>query len=309
MNDPANRDVSGKFGPGNKANPSGRPKEPVHVRLLAQEHTTRAIQRLAELLESPDERVACSASVALLDRAWGKPAQSIEVKGDTADADAGRQRIEALRANPVTRAALLILAEATSVTTPPVQPAIEPGSHEDHLREHLAIRAEMVGKAYNPNDAVPSLSDPFPQREPTLADVLVPVSADAVLLRLYGQYRRVAVTGGPLAGKSSLINDNIQHLDFVCHTDEYMALDWSEASAKIVERVAAHRGPVVVEGVAVPRALRKGLDVGAVIWLDGAHETLTTGQRTMAKGVRTVFDEWCGNRERHPFNGGFWVVV
>jgi hypothetical protein len=279
--------------PGVSGNPSGRPKGLSRVRQLAARHTKAAIQELASIMKNGlQDKDRAHAAVALLDRAWGKPAQSIEVKGDTADADAGRQRIEALRANPVTRAALLILAEATSVTTPPVQPAIEPGSHEDHLREHLTLRAEMVA-----------------QREPTLADVLVPVSADAVLLRLYGKYRRVAVTGGPRAGKSTLVNNNTQHLDFICHTDEYMALDWSEASAKIVERVAEHRAHIVVEGVAVPRALRKGLDVGAVIWLDGAHETLTTGQRTMAKGVRTVFDEWCGGRERHPFNGGFWVVV
>lgn len=49
------------------------------IRELAQQHCPRAIERLAELIDSPDERVAVAASTAMLDRGIGKPMQAVEV--------------------------------------------------------------------------------------------------------------------------------------------------------------------------------------------------------------------------------------
>jgi HEAT repeat protein len=62
---------------GESGNPGGRPRENAEIKRLAREHAQRAIERLAELMNGDDPRVAVSAAQALLDRGFGKPAQSI----------------------------------------------------------------------------------------------------------------------------------------------------------------------------------------------------------------------------------------
>jgi HEAT repeat protein len=57
---------------GVSGNPGGRPKG---IEALAREHTPAAIAALVAALSEPRERVA--AAVALLDRGWGKPAQTV----------------------------------------------------------------------------------------------------------------------------------------------------------------------------------------------------------------------------------------
>src|SRR3990172_3515699 len=47
------------------------------VRILARLHTTQAIAVLAKLLRCHDYKARAAAAVALLDRAWGKPAQAV----------------------------------------------------------------------------------------------------------------------------------------------------------------------------------------------------------------------------------------
>ncbi len=48
---------------------------------LARSKSTKALRKLAELMDSDDERVAYMACTALLDRAWGKAAQVVHVDG------------------------------------------------------------------------------------------------------------------------------------------------------------------------------------------------------------------------------------
>ncbi len=78
---------SGRFAPGQSGNSGGRPALAPEVRQLAQQHCTRAIERLAELIESPDERIAVAASIAMLDRGIGKAAQAIEVNDQRASSE------------------------------------------------------------------------------------------------------------------------------------------------------------------------------------------------------------------------------
>lgn len=65
------------FKKGQSGNPGGRPKEDNEVRDLARKHTKRAIERLAFWMDSDNPKASVAASQALLDRGYGKPAQSI----------------------------------------------------------------------------------------------------------------------------------------------------------------------------------------------------------------------------------------
>lgn len=76
-----------RFKPGQSGNPGGRPKG---VAALAREHTPEAIKALVAALKCKKERV--SAAIALLDRGWGKPVQSHDLRHNfaasaAADAD------------------------------------------------------------------------------------------------------------------------------------------------------------------------------------------------------------------------------
>ena len=64
------------FKPGVSGNPGGRPRAALDVQALARECTPLAIGALIKALDSPRERVP--AAVALLNRGWGLPKQTIE---------------------------------------------------------------------------------------------------------------------------------------------------------------------------------------------------------------------------------------
>src|SRR5262245_13135532 len=64
--------------PGQRGNPSGHSGECGEVIRLARALSVRAVQRLGELLESPDERVVAVAANAILDRAFGKARSTTE---------------------------------------------------------------------------------------------------------------------------------------------------------------------------------------------------------------------------------------
>jgi len=65
------------FQPGQSGNPGGRPKANDEVKELARQYTVPAIERLVYWLASENAKASVSAANALLDRAWGKPAQAL----------------------------------------------------------------------------------------------------------------------------------------------------------------------------------------------------------------------------------------
>lgn len=71
---------SGSFKKGQSGNPGGRPKETKDVRDLARQYTEQAVLKLVYWMnQGANPRASVAACTALLDRAWGKPAQELEL--------------------------------------------------------------------------------------------------------------------------------------------------------------------------------------------------------------------------------------
>lgn len=65
------------FQPGQSGNPGGRPKENNEVKALARAKSVLAMETLISIMESGEPKLALQAANAVLDRAYGKPPQSI----------------------------------------------------------------------------------------------------------------------------------------------------------------------------------------------------------------------------------------
>lgn len=78
-----------KFAKGVSGNPGGRPRGVGDVRELARKHTPQALQVLIQVMgdasAAPSARVG--AATALLDRGWGRPAQTINASLDRNDVE------------------------------------------------------------------------------------------------------------------------------------------------------------------------------------------------------------------------------
>ena len=63
-------------------NPGGRPKLPADIREAFKAKAPEALEVLTRCLQSDDDRIAMMAAQAILDRGYGKPTQSIDVRED-----------------------------------------------------------------------------------------------------------------------------------------------------------------------------------------------------------------------------------
>ena len=104
------------------------------------------------------------------------------------------------------------------------------------------------------------------------------------------QCNRIGITGGPNTGKTSLANEYAEHRDgaIVVHGDDLMHLEWSEASKQLAKLGNTAEPPVIIEGVQVPRAIRKGLWLDVLVVRSTPFVELTKRQRAMQKGIDTV---------------------
>jgi GTPase SAR1 family protein len=109
---------------------------------------------------------------------------------------------------------------------------------------------------------------------------------------------KIAITGAPRAGKTSLANKISGE---VVHTDALKHLAWSDQSAAVAAMLTGGQPGDVIEGTTVARGLRKwlaanpvGKPVDILYYLPTAREALTAGQTSMAHGVDTVLREIAG---------------
>ena len=111
------RDDLGHWVPGTSGNPGGRPKPPDGLRARLAKLSPRAVERLAELLDSDDERVCLEAARTILDRHLGRPAIQADISLHRGIAD---DHIAALLEVARRRASEPIMLEDVEVeTTPP----------------------------------------------------------------------------------------------------------------------------------------------------------------------------------------------
>lgn len=148
----------------------------------------------------------------------------------------------------------------------------------------------MIGTKFTPESFVPSLRDAH----------LRALQPDW-LTKILNAHRRVAIAGGPRCGKTTLTRTVTDRTRM--HGDDYVDRGWSEASERLAADVNGLQFPFIVEGVQVPRALRKGMRVDCVIWLSIPHVPLTKQQEAMAKGCGTVMREWLGDRQMTTVEG------
>src|SRR5690348_14855822 len=106
---------------------------------------------------------------------------------------------------------------------------------------------------------------------------------------------RIIITGGPLTGKTTEAHRLAAERGIanVRSTDEVKDLGWSEASAA-ASLWFNEPGDWIIEGVAVPRALRKWLAANPhkqfeadteILVLNKTHKPLSKGQQTMTTGL------------------------
>lgn len=171
----------------------------------------------------------------------------------------------------------------------------------DKIRARLGLVSERVDEAVSSLQVV---SEHAFEAETTQGAEFGPVADDEP--GGDGDTQRVCIAGGPRTGKTTLARqqERIRNVP-ARHTDDTVPFGWSEAS-EAVSKWFDEPGPWIIEGVAVPRALRKWLDANPgderpcdeAIFLDEEFEVLTPGQATMTKGVKTVWLEILPELER-----------
>lgn len=132
------------------------------------------------------------------------------------------------------------------------------------------------------------------------------------LSELLARFPRVAIAGVPRSGKTTGIAFTAEVDDDgrrIIHTDDWKQprCNWADAPALVI--AACQDSRFLVEGVQVGRCLRKGLVVDAVVWMAEPLVELDKGQATMAKGCKTIFDDWLANGASRADGGPVTATV
>ena len=115
---------------------------------------------------------------------------------------------------------------------------------------------------------------------------------------LVAAYSRIALTGVVNSGKTLLLEEGGRGTPpkEVVHTDQLKRSDWPSIPSKICSMTSG-KDSIIVVGTQVPRCLRKGLEVDAVVWLNTSRTGLDRRQEGFGKGIRKIMHAW---RHQHP---------
>lgn len=106
--------------------------------------------------------------------------------------------------------------------------------------------------------------------------------------QVLASHKRIAIVGGPKTGKTTLAKTVTDRP--VYHNDDGKHIPWEDQPEYWKGQVAG-QDSFVLEGVQAARALRKGLQVDAVIELDKPWVELNKGQASMHKGHKKIFGD------------------
>ncbi len=112
---------------GQSGNPGGRSRVFFEVQNAARELSLSALNKLGELIESPDERVAIIAANSVLDRAFGKPKEQKTEDNQSPRPDLSSLAPHELAALRIAMAALAREASKAQDVVPPAHSASEQG--------------------------------------------------------------------------------------------------------------------------------------------------------------------------------------
>lgn len=122
------------------------------------------------------------------------------------------------------------------------------------------------------------------------------------LRNILSKYPRVAITGAPKTGKTTVTEQVTDRP--VIHTDDWKDQPWAEVPELVRAACEQAGGAFLVEGVQVPRTLRKGLEVDAVVYLSQPQATQTKAQLAMGRALTTVLSEWSSTHPNVPILTG-----
>jgi Family of unknown function (DUF5681) len=94
----------GQFKKGQSGNPGGRPKMPDELKEAMQRLSDKAVKVLEDAMEGDDPRARILAANSVLDRGYGKPAQTVNAKIE--GTDLSQAHLDALQALAAKRRAL-----------------------------------------------------------------------------------------------------------------------------------------------------------------------------------------------------------
>ncbi len=119
------------------------------------------------------------------------------------------------------------------------------------------------------------------------------------LENLLQRFNKIAIAGVPKSGKTTLLN-SARRLDALSRhylsTDDFIGQPWEHVPALIIANLE-EEDRYFVEGVMVGRALRKGLAPDVVVWMGTPRIELSRGQSSLAKGCKTIFNQWAAVRD------------
>jgi len=109
---------------------------------------------------------------------------------------------------------------------------------------------------------------------------------------LLERFARVALAGVVKGGKSLLLQESRPDRQ-VFHTDDLQArgLEWEQYPDVVLSELGGV-GRFLLVGMQVPRILRKGLEVDAVVWVNQPRGRVTKRQGAFSKGARTIMHKW-----------------